>query len=122
MKPFDLVVIGGGSAGFAAAQTAGRLGARVAVVDSAQKLGGLCILRGCMPTKTLLESSHRLYEINRSAEFGLRGKPFRPNYSAIFKRKEKAQSGLFSMALDEQSFLNIKFFTALMLVWQRTHP
>lgn len=89
MKPFDLVVIGAGSAGFAAAQTAGRLGAHVAVIDSAKKLGGLCILRGCMPTKTLLESSHRLHEINRAAEFGLSGQPFRPNYSAIFQRKEK---------------------------------
>ena len=89
MKPFDFVVIGAGSAGFAAAQTAGRLGARVAVIDNAKKLGGLCILRGCMPTKTLLESSHRLHEINRASEFGLRGKPFRPNHSTIFKRKEK---------------------------------
>ena len=51
-ESYDFIVIGGGSAGYAAARTAKELGARVAVVDSADELGGLCILRGCMPSKT----------------------------------------------------------------------
>jgi pyruvate/2-oxoglutarate dehydrogenase complex dihydrolipoamide dehydrogenase (E3) component len=49
MKPFDLLVIGGGSAGFNAARVAADLGKRVAIVDGAKELGGLCILNGCMP-------------------------------------------------------------------------
>ena len=56
MDFFDVVVIGGGSAGYAAANTAQSKGAKVAIVDKGP-LGGLCILRGCMPTKTILRSS-----------------------------------------------------------------
>ncbi|MDG1173638.1 MAG: FAD-dependent oxidoreductase, partial [Opitutales bacterium] len=47
---FDFLVLGGGSAGYAAARTAHELGKRVAVVDGARELSGLCILRGCMPS------------------------------------------------------------------------
>ena len=54
LKPFDLIVLGGGSAGFNAARVAADLGKRVAIVDGAKQLGGLCILQGSMPSKTLL--------------------------------------------------------------------
>ena len=54
MLPYDILVIGGGSAGYNAATVAAALGQRVAVVDGARRLGGLCILKGCMPSKTLL--------------------------------------------------------------------
>ena len=53
---FDFIVIGGGSAGYAGAATAVRLGLRTAVIECASEVGGLCILRGCMPSKTLIES------------------------------------------------------------------
>lgn len=69
---FDFVVIGGGSAGYAGAGTACRLGLRVAVIEGSDAVGGLCILRGCMPSKTLLESASRAESIRRAAEFGLR--------------------------------------------------
>ncbi len=68
---FDVAVIGGGSAGFAAARTASSLHARAVVIEGAAQLGGLCILRGCMPSKSLLESAHRWHEIQRAREFGL---------------------------------------------------
>jgi pyruvate/2-oxoglutarate dehydrogenase complex dihydrolipoamide dehydrogenase (E3) component len=57
IKTYDLICIGGGSAGFNAARVAAGLGKKVAVVDGAKKLGGLCILRGCMPSKTLITPS-----------------------------------------------------------------
>ena len=53
---YDVVIIGGGSAGYAAARTAQDAKAKVAIIDHGP-LGGLCILRGCMPTKTILRSS-----------------------------------------------------------------
>ncbi|MDA0711290.1 MAG: dihydrolipoyl dehydrogenase [bacterium] len=72
---FDVIIIGGGSGGYAAARTARDLGAKVAIIDKGP-LGGLCILRGCMPTKTILRSSDIMSLIKRAKEFGLRsGKP-----------------------------------------------
>lgn len=55
-KTHDVIVIGGGSAGYAAARMARAAGADVAIVDHGP-LGGLCILRGCMPSKALLRSA-----------------------------------------------------------------
>ncbi len=71
IQEFDIIVIGGGSAGYAAARTSKAAGLRVAVVDAALELGGLCILRGCMPSKTLIESADRMLTLRRAREFGL---------------------------------------------------
>jgi pyruvate/2-oxoglutarate dehydrogenase complex dihydrolipoamide dehydrogenase (E3) component len=68
---YDFVVIGGGSAGYAAARTAHDAGMRVAVVDSADELGGLCILRGCMPSKTLIYSAEVLHLAQQATRYGL---------------------------------------------------
>jgi len=86
---YDLAVVGAGSAGYAAARTAAALGLKVAIIEGGKQVGGLCILRGCMPTKTMLESAHRNHEIERAKEFGIRvGKP-KPDWKAILKRKDQ---------------------------------
>ncbi|MCW1913144.1 NAD(P)/FAD-dependent oxidoreductase [Luteolibacter sp. GHJ8] len=75
-SPFELIVIGGGSAGHAAARTAAELGAKTALVESADELGGLCILRGCMPSKALIETANRMRMTREAARFGFRaGEP-----------------------------------------------
>jgi len=75
-EKYDLIVIGGGSGGYAAAKKASGLGLKVAVIDGAQELGGLCILKGCMPTKALLETSNRMRAIREADEFGIKiGEP-----------------------------------------------
>jgi len=88
---FDVVILGGGSAGYAAARTAAAAGVKTAVIDGARELGGLCILRGCMPTKALLESAHRWHDVVRAGEFGLRLKSLAPgpDIKAIFRRKDR---------------------------------
>ena len=68
---FDLIVVGAGSGGYAAARTARDLGASVALVDPGP-LGGLCILRGCMPSKTLLATADRLHAIQHAADVAVR--------------------------------------------------
>ena len=68
---FDFLVIGGGSAGYAAARTAREAVNRVAIIDGAEELGGLCILRGCMPSKTLIYSSEILHHAKQGSLFGL---------------------------------------------------
>ncbi len=93
MSEFDFVVIGGGSAGYAAARTAAGEGLRTAVIDGAAELGGLCILRGCMPSKTLIESANRMLEINECAEFGLSAAGVSFDGRKIIGRKKRLIAG-----------------------------
>lgn len=86
-KSFDFAVIGGGSAGYAAARTAASLGLNTVVIDGAETLGGLCILRGCMPSKALIESANRNLSVRRAAEFGLVAQPGPPDVLSIRDRK-----------------------------------
>jgi len=88
MAAYDFVVIGGGSAGYAAARTAVELGLKTAVIDGADELGGLCILRGCMPSKTLIESANRYRTIRRAREFGLRAEKTSVAPEEIVARKK----------------------------------
>ncbi|ADE53698.1 dihydrolipoyl dehydrogenase family protein [Coraliomargarita akajimensis] len=71
MQHFDYVVIGGGSGGYAAARTAREVCDQVAIIDGAKELGGLCILRGCMPSKTLIYSAEILHLAQKGRQFGL---------------------------------------------------
>jgi pyruvate/2-oxoglutarate dehydrogenase complex dihydrolipoamide dehydrogenase (E3) component len=89
MSEFDFVVVGGGSAGYAAARTAASAGLRTAVIDGSEELGGLCILRGCMPSKTLIESANRLQEIREAAEFGLQASDIGFDGAKIIERKKR---------------------------------
>ena len=84
---FDVAVVGGGSAGFASARTAAALGARTVVIEGGKEVGGLCILRGCMPSKALLESAHRWHAIQEAAEFGLKAEAIAVDMPAIQARK-----------------------------------
>jgi len=87
-KTHDVVVIGGGSAGYAAARIARDAGADVAIVDQGP-LGGLCILRGCMPTKAILRSAEVAALLRRTREFGLSSVSASADLSAIVDRKDR---------------------------------
>ena len=67
----DVVVIGGGSGGYEAAKVCGKAGLKVVVLDGAEELGGLCILKGCMPTKAWLETTMRRRHILEAGGFGI---------------------------------------------------
>ncbi|MEI5582407.1 MULTISPECIES: dihydrolipoyl dehydrogenase [unclassified Agromyces] len=68
---FDLVILGGGSGGYAAALRAVQLGLSVALVEK-DKLGGTCLHRGCIPTKALLHAAEVADNSRESAKFGVR--------------------------------------------------
>ncbi|HVU32297.1 MAG TPA: NAD(P)/FAD-dependent oxidoreductase [Opitutaceae bacterium] len=89
MKSYDFIALGGGSAGFNGARVAASLGLRTAIVDGAEQLGGLCILRGCMPSKTLLYMAEVLHLAQKGATFGLTIPRARANMKAIQARKRK---------------------------------
>jgi len=84
----DVLIIGGGSAGYAAARTAHDEGANVGIIDPGP-LGGLCILRGCMPSKTIIRSSDVISLLRRAEEFGLFPVSAKANLSAIIDRKAR---------------------------------
>lgn len=84
---YDFLVIGGGSAGFNAARVAREHTERVAIVDGAEKLGGLCILRGCMPSKTLIYSAEVLHLAKNGKLFGLQIDGARADMKAVHERK-----------------------------------
>src|ERR1700679_3066210 len=86
---YDFVAIGGGSAGFNAARIAADLGKKVAVIDGAPKLGGLCILRGCMPSKTLIYAAEVLHLAKTAASFGLKVAGAKADMKAVHARKRK---------------------------------
>jgi pyruvate/2-oxoglutarate dehydrogenase complex dihydrolipoamide dehydrogenase (E3) component len=69
MSQYDLVVIGGGSAGLVVAGGAAQLGARVALVEK-KALGGDCLFTGCVPSKTFIRSARFAAEMRRAADFG----------------------------------------------------
>src|SRR3954451_23160879 len=86
---YDVAVIGGGSGGYAAARTAAAAGLKTVVLEGGEKVGGLCILRGCMPTKALLHSAEVLHTIERSAVFGIHAREFAPEIRQIVARKDQ---------------------------------
>ncbi len=85
---FDLIVIGGGSAGYAAARTAKAGGLRTAVIEAAHQVGGLCILRGCMPTKALLYAAEVRHLARHADTWGLRPGPIPFDWAAVMARKD----------------------------------
>ena len=68
---YDVIVIGGGPGGYAAAIRASQLGGNVALVESAE-VGGTCVNRGCIPTKIWLHAAHLLHGIRSADEFGIK--------------------------------------------------
>jgi pyruvate/2-oxoglutarate dehydrogenase complex dihydrolipoamide dehydrogenase (E3) component len=86
---YDFVVIGGGSAGFNAARCAASFGLETAIIDGAPELGGLCILRGCMPSKTLLYMAEVLHLARKGHVFGLEIPTARADMKAMQARKRR---------------------------------
>jgi pyruvate/2-oxoglutarate dehydrogenase complex dihydrolipoamide dehydrogenase (E3) component len=89
---FDLIVIGAGSGGYAAARTARDLGASVALVDRGP-LGGLCILAGCMPSKTLIATGDAAHDIREARALGVTAGDPKVDFKAVMARKREIIKG-----------------------------
>jgi len=94
---FDLTVIGGGPGGYVAAIRAAQSGLKVVIVEAGE-IGGTCLNRGCIPTKTLLHSAEVYHTMKHSAELGITAKEVSFDYSVIASRKdavvEQLRSGI----------------------------
>lgn len=88
MQDFDVLVLGGGTAGTAAAKAAVQAGARTAMFNDGE-LGGLCILRGCMPTKTMLHAAHLRHEAEHHRTPGIAHAPLAADFAAVMANKDQ---------------------------------
>ncbi len=98
MNKYDLVVLGGGPGGYVAAIKAAQLGAKVALVEK-EKLGGVCLNWGCIPTKTMLKTAKLYKDILRGEEFGIVGidtDNIKVDWNSLLKRKDKVVNQLVS--------------------------
>jgi dihydrolipoamide dehydrogenase len=92
---YDIVVIGGGPGGYVAAIRAAQLGLRTACVESRGSLGGTCLNIGCIPSKALLQSSHKFAEAGRAlAEHGVKVGEATLDLAAMMGRKDKVVTTL----------------------------
>ncbi len=86
--PYDLIVVGGGPAGYVGAIRAAQLGLRTALVER-DKVGGTCLHVGCIPTKVLLHTAELLEEMRESAEMGIHADGVRLDYARVQARKDR---------------------------------
>lgn len=92
---YDVVVIGGGPGGYAAALRAAQLGGKVALLEK-REVGGTCLNRGCIPTKALLKSCEVLHYVQEAAVFGIESQVMGVDYQKMLDRKNKVVSQLVS--------------------------
>ena len=88
MKEFDLIVVGGGPGGYVAAIRAAQLGMNVGVIEQ-DKLGGLCLNWGCIPSKALLRSAEVYHLLHRAKEFGLKAEQIGFEWTPIIQRSRR---------------------------------
>ncbi len=93
VEHFDLVVIGGGPAGYGAALYAGAAGMKVALVER-DKLGGTCLHRGCIPAKELLETAAVWRTVSEAADFGVNVDPPELDFGVSQSRKQRIVESL----------------------------
>ncbi len=93
-QPVDLVILGGGSGGYAAALRAAELGLTVVMVEQ-DKVGGTCLHRGCIPTKALLHSAETVDIIKEASQFGVNGSFESVDMKAVNAYKDKVVEGLY---------------------------
>jgi dihydrolipoamide dehydrogenase len=85
---YDVAVIGAGTGGYSTALRAAELGLRVVLVERDERLGGTCLLRGCIPTKALLQSAAVMDTVERASEWGIKAAG-EPDWSAIKAFEDK---------------------------------
>ena len=101
-ESYDVLVIGGGPAGYAAAIRSAQLGLKTACIDKTlgkdgkPSLGGTCLNWGCIPSKALLDASHKFQEISQLVDIGIRVNQANVDIEAMISRKDEVVQQLTS--------------------------
>ncbi len=97
VKEYDLAVIGGGPGGYVAAIKAGQRGLKTVCIEKRGSLGGTCLNVGCIPSKALLNATHKFHDAQHNfKELGIIAKDVSIDFGQLMKQKEKAVTGLTS--------------------------
>ncbi|WP_152657864.1 dihydrolipoyl dehydrogenase [Oceanobacillus sp. CFH 90083] len=88
MTKFDVAIIGGGPGGYVAAIRAAKLGLSVALVEG-RDLGGTCLNRGCIPSKTLLKNAEVINQVKEAKQFGVQIDYYSIDINTMIKRKNQ---------------------------------
>lgn len=92
-KQYDIAIIGGGPGGYPAAIKAAQSGASVALIEM-RELGGTCLNRGCIPTKTLIANADVWHRIHQAEEFGITISEASFDFSQMTRRKDRVVEGI----------------------------
>ena len=90
---YDIIIIGSGPGGYVTAIRASQLGFKVAVVEK-EKLGGICLNWGCIPTKALLKSAQVYDYLKHVDEYGLKAKEIDKDFTAVVQRSRNVADGM----------------------------
>src|SRR5205823_11899469 len=87
---FDVLILGGGPAGYVAAIRSAQLGMSAAVLEQ-EKLGGVCVNIGCIPTKALLHSAYIAHLLRDAKEFGVEAGAVKTDYGVAMQRSRRVR-------------------------------
>jgi len=94
-REYDVVVLGGGIGGYTAAIRAAQLGMKAAIIER-DKLGGTCLHRGCIPSKSLLRSAEVLHTVRSGSEYGIETELLSIRYDKVLERKDRVVNQLYN--------------------------
>jgi len=93
MSNFDIIVLGSGPGGYVTAIRAAQLGFKTAIVEK-ERLGGVCLNWGCIPTKALLKSAQVFEYLKHAEDYGLSAKKVEHDFDAVIKRSREVANGM----------------------------
>ena len=93
MAKFDIAVLGGGPGGYVAAIRAAQLRKKVAIIDK-DRLGGICLNWGCIPTKALLKSAQVFEYIQHAEDYGIQVKDAKADFGSMINRSRDVANGM----------------------------
>ena len=109
---YDVAILGAGSGGFAAARTAAGAGLKTVVIEGGKEVGGLCILRGCMPSKALLYAAEVLHLARQAKTWGLRVPKTGFDFAKVMARKDRMIEDFASYRRKQLENAKFKFIRA----------
>ena len=109
---YDVAILGGGSAGYAAARTAAGAGLKTVVIEGGEEVGGLCILRGCMPTKALLYAAEVMHLASHAGPWGIRAGKVGFDFKKVMARKNALIKDFADYRIQQLNSRKFKFIRA----------